>query len=78
MGRFHVKHRCHIVSFDDVLIEPEILNRGKQHRQESDHDVPPARGGTRGPSKLMSIAKGIVEISFPAKPFRYASTNATF
>src|SRR5882724_5585620 len=33
---------------------------------------------TRGPSKEIFAAKGILDISFPAKPLRYASTTATF
>ena len=39
--RFHVKNGCDIVSFDDVLLDLDSPNRGKNHRQESDHDVPP-------------------------------------
>src|SRR6202051_4492216 len=33
---------------------------------------------TRGPSKVIFAAKGILDISLPAKPLRYASTTATF
>jgi hypothetical protein len=64
----HVKHSCHVVSLDDVLL----------HLDASDHRGywnplivwRPASFGTNGPSKVASSARGTLDRSFVAKQFK--------
>ena len=78
IGRLHVKNSGDVVSFDDVLPNLDIFNCRENHFQNPTTTSRPASGGTRGLSKVISVAKGTLEISLLTSPFRYASTSATF
>jgi hypothetical protein len=49
--RFHVKNGGDVVPFDDVLLDSDVLNCRKNHRQKSGHGLPPGQGRHTRPLK---------------------------
>jgi hypothetical protein len=74
----HFKDCGDKISLDNILLDLDAFDGWQNTRQESDHSVPPDQLSYALPSKVIFAAKGILDISLPAKPLRYASTTATF
>jgi hypothetical protein len=61
-----------------MLLDLDAFDGWQNTRQESDDSVPPDQLSYAWPLKGNIRGKGILDISLPAKPLRYASTIATF
>jgi hypothetical protein len=73
---FHFKHGGNEFSIHKVLLYVYVPEEWQYAGQKAHNPLTPNQLGTRGPSNVMSGAKGTLERSFFANSFKYASTTA--